>query len=73
MSDSPFHWQGKPSIFVRGQDFNGINSARSERASQLEKNPVFLVGSNVYLAIPERSLTVHGKALSKEDREARSA
>jgi hypothetical protein len=59
---SPFNWQGKPSIFVKGHDFNGVNQQRSEKATKLEKQDIFLIGSNVYLKVPEKQITVYGRA-----------
>jgi hypothetical protein len=55
---SPFLWQGKASIFVRGDwksnhDFNGTNAQRSAAQSRLEPRPLYLVADSVYLKQPE--------------------
>lgn len=64
--NSPFNWQGKPSIFVKSQDHNGVNHERSRRQSKIEKQPVYLAGSNIYLSIPEKQFTTYTRARSKK-------
>ena len=44
-TQSPFLWQGKPSIFTSGDrknQFNGIDSCRSEKASSGEKTVIVI-------------------------------
>ena len=45
--NSPFNWQGKPSIFTREHDFNGVNHGKSLTATVNAKNsPVSLPGGS---------------------------
>jgi hypothetical protein len=62
MTDSPFNWRGKPSIFTKNdyktvQEFNGVNSDRAARQTRVEPRPTYLVSDSVYLksATPIRS------------------
>ena len=65
-TNSPFDWRGKPSIFLKSQDHNGVHHERSRRQTKLEKSqPVYLTGSSVYLRVPERQLTIYSKAQAK--------
>ena len=45
-SNSPFNWQGKPSIFSSSREHNGINTRTSERAKLTAKNTIKLKGSD---------------------------
>jgi hypothetical protein len=40
--DSPFNWQGKPSIFTVSHDFNGVNTAKSLQATSADKAALVL-------------------------------
>lgn len=44
---SPFHWKQRTtrSIFARDNDFNGINTRRSEQQQGVVKNDLFDIGS----------------------------
>lgn len=65
-SNSPFNWQGKPSIFVKSDDHNGVNHGKSVRLTKMEKSqPVYLTGSSVYLRVPTRQVNAHSKAGAK--------
>lgn len=64
--ESPFNWRGKPSIFLKHADHNGVNHKRSARQTKLEKSPpVFLTGSTVYLRVSDRPMTTYSKAKAK--------
>jgi len=57
-TDSPFNWQGKPSIFTTGswksaQNFNGANILRAEAQTRLEPRPTYLMSDSVYLKQPK--------------------
>ena len=56
--ESPFNWQGKPSVFTTGkwnsaQNFNGTNSARSAAQIRLAPRPTYLVSDSLYLKQPK--------------------
>ena len=64
--NSPFNWQGTPSIFLKSQDHNGVNHANSQRLAKMKKTqPVHLTGSGAYVRAPERQMTTYSKAKAK--------
>ena len=63
--ESPFHWQGKPSMFLSDPVFNGMRTAVEERAAQNVKNTVYLRGSNIMNLESGRQVIAHSKAKAK--------
>jgi len=56
--NSPFNWQGRPSIFTTGnwrsaQDFSGTNTNRAAMQTRIEPRPTHLVSDSVYLKQPK--------------------
>ena len=63
--ESPFNWQGKPSMFLADPVFNGMRTAVEQRSSQNVKNTVYLRGSNIMNLESGRQAIAYSKAKSK--------
>lgn len=64
-AESPFNWQGKPSMFLSDPVFNGVRTAVGERSAQNAKNTVYLRGSNIMTLEQGRQVIAHSKAKAK--------
>jgi len=64
-SESPFRWQGKPSMFLSDPVFNGIRTAVEQRSAQNVKNTMYLRGSNIMNLESGRQAIAYIKAKSK--------
>lgn len=62
MKQSPFDWQGKPSMFSSDPEFNGVKTAISDRARLNVKQTIKLSGSTLLSDIEEVQLNAYSKA-----------
>lgn len=60
--ESPFNWQGRPSVFLSDPVFNGMRTAVEERAAQNAKNTIRLKGSNIMNLELGRQVIAHSRA-----------
>lgn len=62
MKQSPFNWQGEPSIFSSDPEFNGVKTAISDRARLNVKQTIKLSGSTLLSDVEEVQLNTYDKA-----------
>ena len=60
--ESPFRWQGKPSMFLADPVFNGIRTAAEQRSARNVKNTVYLRGSNIMNLASGKQAIAYSKA-----------
>lgn len=60
--NSPFNWQGKPSIFAKDHAFTGLYAKVSERSTRNAGPNICLRGSNLFLAGTFRQIIAHSRA-----------
>lgn len=66
--NSPFNWQGKPSIFTQSADHNGVNSRRSAQATAIKKTPFIINGADP--RTPHNQCNTFGRAVVAKTKEA---